>query len=80
MTTKARLESDRTELERFVDAAFRYADDGSAAVLRTFAEGSNEVLTSVRVQLNGAGLDVREKGGERFRRLQGRAEHRPWLL
>ena len=27
------------------------------AVLRTFAEGSNEVLGSVRVPLNGAGLD-----------------------
>ena len=58
MTAKQRLEADRAELARFVEAAFRYADDGTAAVLRTFAEGSNEVLTSVRVQLNGAGLDA----------------------
>jgi hypothetical protein len=33
------------------------SDDGTGAVLRTFAEGSNEVLGTVRVQLNGAGLD-----------------------
>ena len=44
MTAKLRLEADRAELARFVDATFRYADDGTDAVLRTFAEGSNEVL------------------------------------
>src|SRR5918996_1575697 len=53
---KTRLEADRAELARFVDATFRYADDATAAALRTFAEGSNEVLASVRVPLNGAGL------------------------
>jgi len=58
LTAKQRLEADRAELARFVEAAFRYADDGTAAVLRTFAEGSNEVLTSVRVQLNGTGLNA----------------------
>ena len=57
MTTNVRLEPDRVELARFVDATFRYADDGTDAVLRTFAEGSNEVLGSVRVPLNGTGLD-----------------------
>ena len=57
MTAKPRLEADRAELARFVDATFRYADDGTDAVLRTFAEGSNEVLGTVRVPLNGAGLD-----------------------
>ena len=57
MTTNVRLEADRAELARFVDATFRYADDGTDAVLRTFAEGSNEVLGTVRVPLNGAGLD-----------------------
>ena len=55
MTTRSRLESDRAELTRFVDATFRYAEDGTKAVLRTFAEG--EVLASVRVPLNGAGLE-----------------------
>jgi predicted P-loop ATPase len=57
MTAKVRLEADRAELARFVDATFKYADDGTDAVLRTFAEGSNEVLGTVRVPLNGAGLD-----------------------
>ena len=57
MTAKAPLESDRAELARFVDATFRYADDSTDAVLRTFAEGSSEGLGSVRVPLNGAGLD-----------------------
>ena len=57
MTAKARLQADRAELARFVDATFRYADEATAAVLRTFAEGSNEVLASVRVPLNGTGLD-----------------------
>ena len=57
LTAKPRLEADRAELARFVDATFRYADDGTHAVLRTFAEGSNEVLASVRVPLNGTGLD-----------------------
>ena len=57
MTAKGRLEADRAELARFVEATFRYADDGTDAVLRTFAEGSNEVLGTVRVPLNGAGLD-----------------------
>jgi Primase C terminal 2 (PriCT-2) len=58
MTAKPRREADRAELARFVDATFRYADDGTHAVLRTFAEGSSEVLDSVRVPLNGAGLDA----------------------
>jgi hypothetical protein len=58
MTAKPRREADRAELARFVDAAFRYADDGTTAFLRTFAEGSNEVLASVRVPLNGTGLDA----------------------
>ena len=57
MKAKIRLEADRAELARFVDATFRYADDGTEAVLRTFVEGSNEVLGSVRVPLNGVGLD-----------------------
>jgi hypothetical protein len=57
VTAKIRLEADRAELGRFVEATFRYADDGTDAVLRTFAEGSNEVLGMVRVPLNGAGLD-----------------------
>jgi hypothetical protein len=57
VTAKPRLEADRAELARFVDATFRYADDGTAAVLRTFAEGSNEVLGTIRVPLNGGGLD-----------------------
>ena len=57
MTGKARLQANRAELGRFVDATFRYADEATAAVLRTFAEGSNEVLGTVRVPLNGAGLD-----------------------
>jgi predicted P-loop ATPase len=58
MTSKARLEADRAELERFIDATFRYADEGTHAVLRTFAEGSDKVLGTVRVPLNGAGLDT----------------------
>jgi predicted P-loop ATPase len=57
VTTRSRLESDRAELTRFVDATFRYAENGTNAVLRTFAEGSNEVLGTVRVPLNGASLD-----------------------
>ena len=57
VTAKVRLEANRAELARFVEATFRYADDGTAAMLRTFAEGSNEVLASVRVPLNGTGLD-----------------------
>jgi hypothetical protein len=57
LTAKPRLEADQAELARFVDATFRYADDGTHAVLRTFAEGSNEVLGTVRVPLNGAGLE-----------------------
>ena len=57
MTAKVRLEADRAELTRFVDATFKYADGGTDAVLRTFAEGSNEVLGTVRVPLNGTGLD-----------------------
>jgi hypothetical protein len=57
MTAMVRLEADRAALARFVDGTFRYADDGTDAVLRTFAEGSNEVLGTVRVPLNGAGLD-----------------------
>jgi hypothetical protein len=58
LTAKPRLEADRSELARFVDVTFRYADDGTTAILRTFAEGSNEVLGSVRVPLNGTGLDA----------------------
>ena len=57
MTAKVRLEADRAELAAFIDATFRYADEGTHAVLRTFAEGSDEVLGTVRVPLNGAGLD-----------------------
>ena len=57
MTAKIRREADRGELTRFVEATFRYADEGTHAVLRTFAEGSNEVLGTVRVPLNGTGLD-----------------------
>jgi Primase C terminal 2 (PriCT-2) len=57
MTAKVRLEADPAVLARFVEATFRYADDGTDAVLRTFVEGSNEVLGTVRVPLNGAGLD-----------------------
>lgn len=57
MTARMRRTADRTELTRFVDATFRYADDATAAVLRTFVEGSSELLWSVRVTLNGAGLD-----------------------
>jgi Primase C terminal 2 (PriCT-2) len=57
LTAKPRLEADRAELARFVDATFRYADDGTHAMLRTFAEGSNEVLGSVRVPLSGTGLE-----------------------
>jgi predicted P-loop ATPase len=57
MTGKHRLEADPTELARFIKVTFKYADDGTAAVLRTFAEGSSEVLGSVRVPLNGTGLD-----------------------
>ena len=57
MTAKVRLAADRVEIARFVDATFRYADDGTDAVLRTFAEGSSEVLGTVRVPLNGAGLE-----------------------
>ena len=55
--SNVRRQTDRTELARFVEATFRYADDATAAVLRTFVEGSTEVLGSVRVTLNGAGLD-----------------------
>ena len=58
MNAQVRLEADRAELARFVDATFRYADEGTHAALRTFAEGSSEVLDSVRVRLNGAGLDT----------------------
>src|SRR5919106_1475231 len=58
VNTKVRLEADRAELARFVDATFRYADDGTHAVLRTFAEGSNEVLASVRVPLNSTGVEA----------------------
>jgi predicted P-loop ATPase len=58
VTAEARLQADRAELARFVDATFQYADDGTHAALRTFAEGSSEVLDSVRVPLNGAGLDT----------------------
>ena len=58
MKTKLRLEADRGELERFIEATFRYADEGTHAVLRTFGEGSDEVLDTVRVPLNGAGLDA----------------------
>ena len=58
MTAKVRLAADRAELARFVEATFRYADVGTDAVLRTFAEGSNEVLGTLRVPLNGAGLDA----------------------
>jgi hypothetical protein len=57
VTAKVRLEADRAEIARFVHACFRYADDGTHAVLRTFVEGSSEVLASVRVPLNGTGLD-----------------------
>ena len=57
LTAKPRLEADRAELTRFVHATFRYRDDGTHAILRTFAEGSNEVLGSVRVPLNGTGLE-----------------------
>jgi hypothetical protein len=57
VTAKSRLEADRAELARFVDATFRYADNGTDVVLRTFAEGSSEVLGTVRVPLNGSGLD-----------------------
>ena len=57
MTGKVRLEADRAELERFIEATFRYADEGTHAVLRTFAEGSDKVLGTVRVPLNG-GLDA----------------------
>jgi putative DNA primase/helicase len=58
MTAKPRLEADRAQLARFVDATFRYADNRTVAILRTFAEGSNKVLGSVRVSLNGSGLEV----------------------
>ncbi len=57
MTTRTLLEVNRVELARFVDATFRYAEHGTDAVLRTFAEGSNEVLGTVRVRLNGAGFE-----------------------
>jgi P4 family phage/plasmid primase-like protien len=58
VNAQVRLEADRVELARFIDATFRYADDDTHAALRTFAEGSSEVLDSVRVRLNGAGLDT----------------------
>jgi hypothetical protein len=37
MTAKTRLQADRAELASFVEATFKYADDGTNAVLRTFA-------------------------------------------
>ena len=58
MTAKTRLQADRAELASFVEATFKYAYDGTNAVLRTFAEGSSEVLASVQVPLNGTGLDA----------------------
>ena len=71
MIAKARLQADRAELARFVDATFQYAGDGTYATLRTFAEGSSEVLGSVRVPLNGAGLDpIIEHAAHRRRRLR----------
>lgn len=51
-----RLEPNRDDLERFVDTAFRYADEGTKVVMRTFAEGSDEVLETVRVTLRDDGL------------------------
>jgi len=48
---------DRDELARFIEATFRHADAGSTAILRLFAEGSNEVTATVRVALDGEDLE-----------------------
>lgn len=52
------LVADRLELARFVNAAFRHADEGTAVLLRSFAEGSSEVLRSVRVPIDAANLEA----------------------
>ena len=48
---KTSLEADRAEIEQFVNATFRYADEGTAVCLRNFAEGSDDVLKTVRVSV-----------------------------
>jgi len=52
-----RLEADRDELARFIDATFRHADADATAILRIFAEGTNEVTATVRVAVDGEDLD-----------------------
>jgi hypothetical protein len=57
MTAKVRLEADRAEFARFVDATFRYPMTVRARSCAPSPRARNEVLGTVRVQLNGAGLD-----------------------
>src|SRR3954447_10349371 len=45
------LEADRDQVTRFVDALFRYADEGTYVSLRSYHEGSNKVFSITPVAL-----------------------------
>lgn len=55
-TAPHQLQADRGELQRFTDALFRYADEGTFVSLRAFYEGRDEPFRITPVKLNGAGL------------------------
>jgi hypothetical protein len=58
--TAPRLEANREDIAAFVNALFRYADEGSFITLRAFRDDSNGTWRPERWpvrKLNGAGLD-----------------------
>ena len=51
-------DADRAEIERFVNAMFMHADEGTFASLRTFTHNAGDPPVDVRgVEINGAGLE-----------------------
>ena len=51
------LAADRTEIERFVTAMFKHADEGTYASLRTFTHNAGDPPVDITgVEINGAGL------------------------
>ena len=52
------LDADRAEIERFVNAMFMHADEGTFASLRTFTHNAGDPPVDIRgVEINGVGLE-----------------------
>jgi hypothetical protein len=73
VTAKFWLVATPPEVARFVAATFRYAHPGTAAVLRTPAAGSHEVLGSMRLPLDCASLALSRPAGIELHEIALRA-------